>query len=291
MSLYPKRKLLDWIMLAIVGIIAFVVILLSFKHTTELARKLDLNPYATAGLVELLFGSLLFLRGRQRALKRNVPLFIEMGYFASFLIVTAVNVYGLHQKSPAVGPIVGISISGAMWLMESTFVWLWTAAHEPHKKSLRERMREAKKEIQEEKIIQRIEWMKWESKKPDLKLIQDARAEEEKRKKIVGDGLPEFFLREPEPVKQKIVADPITILQESGGVFPMRKIGFHMEPKPMPTPGPSRFQPNLEARAQAIETAKSLKEKLGRIPTKKELIERGLTDHYSRVALEALKGE
>lgn len=278
-------------MLAVVGIIALVVILLSFKHTAELAYKLDLNPYATAGLVELLFASLLFLRGRQRALQRNLPLFIEMGYFASFIFVTGVNVYGLFLKNPVVGPVVGIAISAAMWLMENTLVWLWTDSHRPHKKSLRELKREAKQEIKEMKIIQRIEWLKWEAKKPDLNLIREARAAEEERKRVVSDGLPEFFLREPEPIRE-VVVEPIVQEPESmAEVVPIRRpIGFHMEPKPTPNPT-SRFQPNFEAREKAIQTAKALSEELGRTPTKRELMERGLTDHYSRFALDALKSE
>jgi hypothetical protein len=53
-----------------------------------------------------------------------------------------------------------MAISGAMWLMENTLVWLWTRSHEPHVKSIRERMLTAKKDIQEEKVIQKMERMK-----------------------------------------------------------------------------------------------------------------------------------
>lgn len=293
--MYHKRKLLDRLMLVIVVIIAGVVILLSYHNTSALAQELGLNPILTAGLVEILFASLLFIRGRQRATQRNVPLFLSVGYFTSLAFVTGVNMYGLAKSNPIVGPIVGMAISGAMWLMETTLVWLWTESDKPHRKRPRELMREAKREIREEKIIQRIEWMKWEAKKPDLDLIREARRAEEERKRVVGDGLPEFFRREPEPTPQ-IVAEPVTIVQEPKPepepteIVPMRRIGFDVEPvtasKPAPAP---RFQPNLEARAQALETARELKEELGRIPTKGELMERGLSEYYAKWARGELK--
>jgi hypothetical protein len=130
-----------------------------FRIQRSYRKHLGLNPYLTAGLVEILFASLLFIRGKQRALQRNVPIFLELGYFISLGFVTAVNMYGLAQTN-VIGSIVGLTISGAMWLMENTLVWLWTRSHEPHVKSIRERMLAAKKDIQEEKVIQKIEWMK-----------------------------------------------------------------------------------------------------------------------------------
>lgn len=298
MQSYHKRKLLDWTILLVVVLIASVVIALSFHNTVKLATELKLNPYLAAGLVEILFASLLFIRGRQRATQRHVPTFLEIGYFISLAFVTAVNMYGLSQENMIIGPIIGIAISGAMWLMETTLVWLWTDSHKPYKKNLSEIKREAKIEIKEMKEIQRIEWMKWEASKPDLKLIQDARTVEEKRKKVVGDGLPEFFLQKTNPTKELVAelqeTEPKTLSiqdKESKSVVPiqvpMRQIGFHVETKS--TPNPPLFQPNLEAREKAIEMAKQLERELGRIPKKRELMERGLTDHYSRVALTELK--
>lgn len=298
-------------MLIIVVAIAGIVIALSFHNTVKLANELKLNPYLTAGLVEILFGSLLFIRGKQRATQKNVPFFLTIGYFISLGFVTGVNMYGLAQENPVIGPVVGLAISGAMWLMENTLVWLWTASHKPHQKSLRERKREAKWEVKEMKEIQTIEWLKWEAQKPDLKLIRKARAAEEKRKEVVGDGLPEFFRQEIEPVK-KIVAEleetkPRTVdVQEEPVSEPehepvhtpvqipiKRQIGFHVEsPKPKPelSPGPAPlFQPNLEAREKAIQTAKRLKEELGRLPKKRELIENGLSEYYAKWARQELK--
>ncbi|SEN77838.1 hypothetical protein [Lihuaxuella thermophila] len=287
-----KRKPLDWIVLSVVIVIAGVVVMLSFHNTATLARGLNLNPYLTAGLVEILFTSLLFIRGRQRATQRNVPRFLTAGYFTSLAFVTGVNMYGLYQAHAIVGPIVGLAISSAMWLMESSLVWLWTEAHKPHKKSLREIRREARREIKEEKLIQWIEWERWEARKPDLDLIRAAREAEEERKRVVGDGLPEYFTREP--VKE-IAAEPVTTVQEpepetepkhTAEVVPMRQIGFRMEPSPKTAP---RFQPNLEARAKAIQKAEELMEELGRIPRKRELMEQGLTEHYAKVAIGELK--
>lgn len=190
---YRKRTFIDKLVLAVVVTIALVVIALSFQNTALLAQELSLNPYLTAGLVEVLFASLLFIRGRQRATQRNVPVFLTLGYFVSLGFVTAVNMWGLSQENPVIGPIVGAAITGAMWLMESVLVWLWVDSHKPHKKSMRERKREAEKEIKEKKLNQRIQWLYWEADKPDLDLIREAREAEEKRKKVVADGLPEFF--------------------------------------------------------------------------------------------------
>lgn len=188
-----KRSLLDKVILGVVVAIALVVIALSFSNTALLARELGLNEYLTAGLVEILFASLLFIRGRQRATQRNVPFFLTIGYFTSLAFVTGVNMYGLYQQSPTVGPIVGGAISAAMWLMESVLVWLWVDSHRPHKKKMKELKREAEKEIAEIKLKQQIDWMRWEAQKPSLDLISKARKADEKRKAAVAGGLPIFF--------------------------------------------------------------------------------------------------
>src|SRR5690606_5319596 len=137
-EVYHKRTALDKVILGVVIVIALVVIALSFSNTKLLARELGLNEYLTAGLVEILFASLLFIRGRQRATQRNVPIFLTTGYFISLAFVTGVNMWGLSMENQVIGPVVGIAISGSMWLMESTLVWLWTDSHRPHKKSAKE---------------------------------------------------------------------------------------------------------------------------------------------------------
>lgn len=190
---FKQRSPLDWTILAVVGLLALVVIALSFHNSTKLAKVLSLNPWLTAGLVEILFASLLVIRGRQRATQREVPFFLSVGYFTSLAFVTGVNMWGLALENPGIGLIVGLAISGAMWLMESTLVWLWTDSHKPHQKTAKELQREAKREIKKIKLMQRIEWMRWEAQKPDLPLIRKARKEEGNRKKTIKDGLPEFF--------------------------------------------------------------------------------------------------
>jgi hypothetical protein len=191
-KVYHKRSVLDWAILVVVVGIACVVIALSYGNTASLALVLGLNATLTAGMVEVLFASLLFIRGRQRALQRNVPLFLHIGYFSSLAFVTGVNMWGLGQLHP-IGYIVGAAITGAMWLMESTLVWLWVDSHHPHKKRARELKKEAKREIKELKTIQAIQWMRAEAQKPDLALIKKARKAEDKRQKVVVNGLPEFF--------------------------------------------------------------------------------------------------
>lgn len=220
-----KRKPVDWIVLGIVIINALVVIALSFGNTAKLAEALGLNPYLAAGLVELMFGTLLFIRGRQRALNLNVPLLLTVGYYASFGFVTAVNMWGLAQEHIIIGPIVGAAISGAMWLMENILVWLATEADKPYQKTLRDRIRETKRMIKEEKECQRLEWMKWEAQKPDLKLIKAARRAEQRRQKILENGgLPEFF-RQQQPEKVFLANAQPTQAQAQ---IPMHPIGFHV---------------------------------------------------------------
>jgi hypothetical protein len=293
-----KRTAVDWAVLLLVVVVAGFIIKLSFSNTTKLASGLSVNPFVLAGLIELAFAVLLFIRGRQRATKRNVPLFVHILYFASLGLVTISNMLGLYQEDKSTGLLIAVAISGFMWGMEELLVWLWTRSDEPHRKTPREKLREAKREIEEERIIQKIEWMKWEARKPDLSLIREARKAEQRRKRVIGDGLPEYFLQEPDPVP-KLEAEPVVIVQETEKEetveetavipMPMRQIGFHMEePKPSPKPAP-RFQPNMKARAEAMKKARALMEELGRIPTKGELMEQGLSEYYAKWAKGELK--
>lgn len=288
-----RRTMIDWMVLSIVVVIALIVIALSFGNTVKLANLLHLNPHLTAGLVEILFATLLLIRGRQRALQRNVPAFLSAGYWTSLAFVTAVNMWGLGQEQPVIGLVVGLVISGAMWMMETTLVWLWTESHEPYKKSIWERKQEAKKEIQEQQEIRRIEWMKWEAKKPNLSLIKEARRVEVKRREIIGDGLPEFFLQQQEAEKiekpQGVTPNPIVVEtgeEQKGDIIPMRQIGFQAATKKA---HPPRFMPNNEKREKAIQTAKQMTKLLGRVPTKKELMSEGISEHYSKFALKQIK--
>jgi hypothetical protein len=77
----------------------------------------------------------------------------------------------------------------------------------------------------------------------------------------------------------------VAIEQQEAQVIPIqRQIGFLNEEKTS-----ILFQPNTEARTKAIQTAQQLTDELGRIPTKKELLQKGLTDHYSRLALKEIE--
>jgi hypothetical protein len=286
--MHRPKGFVEWAVLIAVVAVALVVVALSAGNTFKLASELRLNPYLTAGLVELLFSTLLFLRGRQRALGRNVPVFLTIGYYVSFGFVTAVNVCGLAQINLYVGPPVGIAISSALWLMENLLVWFWTDSHKPHQETLREKKRRIKREIREEKEIQKLEYLKYEASLPDLKLVEIARAAQKKREEVLAEGLPDFFKREP--VKE-VIAEPVTaepVKKEEPAIVPIRKrpIGFHAE---MEEKKPPRFTPNLEARAKAIKTAERLQEELGRIPKKAELMKQGLTEHYSKYAIKTLK--
>lgn len=187
-----ERSLIDKLILAVVGILAVTIIALSFHNTAALAMVLKLNPHLAACLVEMLFGSLLFIRARQRALQRNVPLFLDIGYFISLAFVTGVNMWGLGQIHHT-GYVFGAAITGAMWLMENTLVWLWTDSHRPHEKSVREMKREVRKEIERARELQWIAWKRFELQKPDLALIKRARKAEREREKVVKEGLPYFF--------------------------------------------------------------------------------------------------
>lgn len=196
-----KRPWIDKVVFVVVGFLALIIISLSFGNTGTLAETLELNPWLAAGMVEVLFGTLLVIRGRQRALQRNVPLFLDAGYFSSLAFVTVVNMWGLGQIHP-IGFVVGAAITGAMWLMENTLVWLSTDSEKPHEKTVKELQKEAEKEIKKIKALQRIEWMRWEAQKPNLDLVKEARKAELKRKQVVGDGLPEFFEGTSEKVEE-----------------------------------------------------------------------------------------
>jgi uncharacterized membrane protein YdcZ (DUF606 family) len=300
-----KNKPEFWIMLLIAG----VIVALSFGQTAKLAEMVGATEWykkiGFAVLVEILFTISLLTRANQRARGKHVPWFLNVGYYGMLTTITVINITVLYRIHPIAGPFVGGLISAAMLYTESLFVWLNTDADKPHQKSLRSRKREAKRQVKEMKEIQKIEWLKWEAQKPDLKLIRMARKAEEKRKEVVGDGLPEFFLQlqKKEPIKE-IVAElhetqPKTVdvqdQKEAKELVPFRRqIGFHMErtdhaadPKPK-SPAP-RFQPNMEARAKAIETAKKLKEELGRLPKQRELMENGLSEYYAKWARQELK--
>lgn len=312
MSLYQSIRL-HWKKPEFILMFIFIAvnILLSFGQTKEVAKfvgaESPLHQAAFSIILEGLFAFTLLTRADQRAQGLHVPLFLNIAYYGLLGAITAINISVLYKHNPVFGPFVGVIIAGTMLYAEKLFVWKSTEANKPARKKPRELMREAKREIKEEKIMQRIEWLKWEAQKPDLKLIRMARKAEEKRKEVVGDGLPEFFLQlqKKEPIKEIVAelerSEPKTVdVQEESDhehksvQLPVkRQIGFHVEsPKPEPSSGPAPlFQPNLEARAKAIETAKRLKEELGRLPKQRELIESGISEYYAKWARKELKNQ
>ncbi|MBA4544281.1 hypothetical protein H1164_15620 [Thermoactinomyces daqus] len=293
---------------------AAIIIGLSFGQTKEFAAKVGatniFHQIGFACAIEILFAFTLLTRADQKAQRKNVPLFLNVAYIGLLAAITFINMSVLYEMNPIAGPFLGALITGTMIYVESLFVWLNTDADKPSRKTPRQLMKAAKKEIAEERIIQLIEYLKYEARKPDLDLIRRARRDERRRKRVErggsifpwmkseDEGLPEYFRREPEPAPT-IEAEPMEIVREpeeetaEAAVvpMPMRQIGFHMEqpqPKPASTPAP-RFQPNMKARAEAMKKARALMEELGRIPTKGELMQQGLSEYYAKWAKGELK--
>jgi hypothetical protein len=257
-SLYQSFKLHYkkpefWLM---VGFIA-VNIILSFGQTKVVAELAGaenrFHQIAFSIILEGLFAFTLLTRADQRAQNLNVPKFLNVAYFGLLLAITLSNITVLYQYHEIAGPFLGVLITGTMLYTEKLFVWKNTEANKPARKKPRDLMREAKKEIQEERILQKIEWLKWEAKKPDLKLIKQARKAEEKRKTVEGDRLPQFFLeREKEdPIKQiqaELVQSEPKIVDVDADVqtLPARRIGFHAEDE-------RRVQSSVQTNVQPVQ--------------------------------------
>lgn len=253
-KLFGKRSKLDVALLLVVGVVAGFVIALSFKNTTKLAAGLSIPPWMLAVLIEITFAVLLIFRGRQRATKRYVPIFVHILYYSSFGLVTFSNMWGLYREDKTTGLVIGAAISCFMLGLEELMIFMWTKGDQPARKSPGQMMREAKKEIKEERILQKIEWMRSEAKKPDLKLVEQARKAEEKRKTVEGDRLPQFFLeREKEdPIKQiqaeLVQSEPKIVDVDDTDVqtLPARRIGFHAEDE-------RRVQSSVQTNVQPVQ--------------------------------------
>jgi hypothetical protein len=320
LSLYQSIKL-HWKKPEYILMLVFVTvnIVLSFGQTKEFAAAVGVeNPFHQAAfsiILEGLFAFTLLTRADQRAQNLHVPIFLHVAYFGLLGAITTINISVLYQKHPIAGPFLGIVIAGTMLYTEKLFVWKNTESDKPARKTPHQLKKEAEKEIQEERVMQEIEYLKYEARKPSLNLIKRARKDEQKRRRVEKgqsiwpwkteeQELPEYFRRKKEDPIKEIVAElersePKTVdikdKEEAKELVPFRRqIGFHMErtdhaadPKPK-SPAP-RFQPNMEARAKAIETAKKLKEELGRLPKQRELMENGLSEYYAKWARQELK--
>jgi hypothetical protein len=305
----PKMSITHKLAIGLTILNAAVIIYLSFGNTAMFAESLGLPPLGAAFLVEVLFGLLLFLRARQRAMKLKVPMFLHLGYFVVFCLVTAVNMYGLSLNNSDYGGVAGLAISGSMWLLETILVWLFTKSHEPYRKSIWRQKWEALREAWEMRMIQEIRWIKYDAERADLKLVKKVRREEKRRKKVIGDDLPEFFLIEPEPIEELVAelkeTEPITVIQEpemepvveTVDVVPIKRpIGFRMEQKQEPKPKSKSktkpappFRADLETQERAIQTARELQAKLNRLPKVKEIMEEGFSEHYAKIGRNELK--
>jgi hypothetical protein len=234
MSLYHKMKIHKdkpefWIMLFIAG----VIICLSFSQTAKLAEMVGATEWykqiGFAFLIEILFAVSLLIRANQRASEKHVPTFIHVGYYSLLGVITIINMTVLYQTHPVAGPFVGGLISLGMIYTESLFVAINTDLDQPRKKSAKQLRREAEKEIEEERTIQEIAWMQYEAKQPSLSLIKKVRKAEQARAKVIEQGLPAYFLQEPEPIPQ-IIAEPVETPQETAEIVPLKRtIGFHAE--------------------------------------------------------------
>lgn len=262
MSLYQRfrghwKKPEFWIMIGF----AAVIIGLSFGQTKEFAAKVGATNFfhqlAFAIAIEVLFAYTLLTRANQRAQRKNVPLFLNVAYVGLLGAITIINMSVLYEAHKIAGPFLGILITGTMLYVENLFVWYATESDQPAKKAPKQLLREAKKEIKEEEILQLIEYMKYEARKPSLSLIKRARRDEKKRKRIETgqsfwpwskseEGLPEYFrkekpnleeviaeeLRKTEPQTVEVDPEPEVEPEQGTGqlVVPFRRpIGFHVE--------------------------------------------------------------
>jgi hypothetical protein len=319
-SLYQSIKL-HWkkpeylLMLIFIG----VNIALSFGQTKEFAAAVGVqNPFHQAAfsvILEGLFAFTLLTRADQRAQNLNVPLFLNLAYFGLLVAITIVNISVLYQKNPIAGPFLGLVITGTMLYTEKLFVWKNTSSNQPARKTPHQLKKEAEKEIQEERVMQEIEYLKYEARKPSLNLIKRARKDEQKRRRVEKgqsiwpwgkdeeQELPEYFRRKKEdPIKEVIAelerSEPKTVEVEqakTAEIVPLGGIGFHAETarreskserKKSPAP---MFRPNQEKRQEALEVAIRLESELGRVPEPKELMEEGLTKHYATFARKELR--
>jgi hypothetical protein len=248
MGVYQKKKkwtikdFFFWgirlLTIAAVGINASVIIGLSMENTMKFAEILGLPPRGAMFLVEAAFALLLALRAIQRSLRLNTPMLLHIGYFGVFCLLTIVNVHGLYLKNPTYGPWGGLAISALMWLFENILVWLFTKSNQPYEKSILRKYLDTIKQAWEQKMLQKIAWVKFNSQRPDLGLVKQVRRAEKRREKVIGDEeLPEFFewFNKQGNVEEIVVelerTKPKTVQVESTDIVPApnRSIGFHAE--------------------------------------------------------------
>ena len=271
-----------------VGYNAYVIITLSIDNTMKFAEMLGLPPRGAMFLVEVAFALLLALRAIQRSLRLNIPTLLNVGYVGVFCLLTAVNVYSLYQKNPQLGPYGGLAISGLMWLFENILVWLFTKSNQPYRKGILKQYFDAIRQAWEQKMIQKIAWVKFDSQRPDLALVKQVRKAEKKREKVIGnEELPEFFewLKKQGDVEQITLelerTEPKVVDVDANVQLPVKRIGFHVEPFEHPlnesnTPNATERTPNRQTERitktkQAYRTALKIIEEKEEKPSVREL--------------------
>jgi hypothetical protein len=241
---WTMKEIFFWVIRIItifaVALNAFMIIKLSIGNTMKFAAMLGLPPKEAMFLVEAAFALLLALRAIQRSLRLNIPILLHLGYFGVFCLLTIVNVYGLYLKNPTYGPWGGLAISALMWLFENILVWLFTKSNQPYEKNILRKYLDTIKQAWEQKMLQKIAWVKFNSQRPDLGLVKQVRRAEKRREKVIGDEeLPEFFgwLKKQGDVEQITLelerTQPKVVDVDDADVqtlpTPARRIGFHAE--------------------------------------------------------------
>jgi hypothetical protein len=303
------RKIFIWVAgLAALGV-ALTLVTISFESTSRIAAKVGVPAAPLLALVEIPFILLLLIRAFQQAYRRDNPTWLAIGYFGSFALVTAVNMYGLSLTGGMLGVIMGICLSGMMFLMDKLFVWLILDSGKPHQQSARQMIREAQEIAKLNRTKELVKYIHWKSDQPDLSLIELTRKDAEKRAKVMEGGVPEYIQKlldekkhppqlveteevQTETVKPIVTNKPEPIVSTEIIPIPIRQIGFTAETvreKKEEISPKHLFKPNTDARQQAVAVANELMEELGRLPKQKELQERGLTEYYAKFARNEIK--
>lgn len=279
------------------GLVAINAVLLAasaFINTSFIANLLKIPAWLAIGFIDLQFVTLLIIRKMQEARQYKVSWVVSTTYWFTVAVLGGVSTYGFYTRAGKIGIIAGFVLVISLVAMDNIFAWLLSEKSRiKMKKSLWKRFYDEWKERLEIRAINYLEWKRYEANKPSSGLIKKARRAEEKRRKIEADGLPEFFLLDQEPSKT-IEAEPVVVETEpeTVAVVPLKKkndIGFLAEMnKRQKSPAP-RFQPNEEARDEALEKAEKLMKALGRLPKVSEIKKEGISDHYSRWARSELK--
>lgn len=311
MSLYQekppwwKKIKPEWIMSGLVAVNAVLLAASAFLNTSYIANLLKIPAWLAIGFIDLQFVTLLIIRKIQEARRYKVSWIVSMTYWFTVAVLGVVSTFGFYTRGGKIGIIAGFVLVISLVAMDNIFAWVLSDKSQIEaKKPLWKRFFDEWKERIEIRVVQYLEWKRYEAGKPSTRLIKKARKTQEKRKKIESEGLPDFFLQKNEPIEQIVVelketepvevkVEPETEEKETAAVVPLKRndIGFLAEMnnrQPQKAPAP-RFQPNEEAREEALEKAETLMKALGRLPKVSEIKEKGVSEYYSKWARSELK--